>query len=55
MGGYGPMMGWTWLFWLLVVIVLVLLGVIAARGFSGGDAVPRAPGGFWMNAMPGEN
>lgn len=38
MGGYGPMMGWTWLFWLLVVIVLVILGVIAARGFSRGDA-----------------
>ncbi|GAA1495182.1 hypothetical protein GCM10009628_01840 [Paeniglutamicibacter kerguelensis] len=34
--GYGSMMGWTWLFWLLLVIGLVLLVIFAVRAFSGG-------------------
>lgn len=34
--GYGSMMGWAWLFWLLLVIGLVLLGIVAVRAFSRG-------------------
>ncbi|GAA1496079.1 SHOCT domain-containing protein [Paeniglutamicibacter kerguelensis] len=34
--GYGSMMGWVWLFWVLLVIGLVLLGILTVRSFSGG-------------------
>ncbi|MCQ6271915.1 SHOCT domain-containing protein [Pseudarthrobacter sp. R1] len=36
MDGYGSMMGWAWLFWLLLIIGIVLLGILAVRAFSGG-------------------
>jgi putative membrane protein len=36
MDGYGSMMGWTWLFWLLLIIGIVLLGIVAVRAFSSG-------------------
>lgn len=36
MGGYGPGMDWSWLFWLLPVVVAVLVAALAARALSGG-------------------
>lgn len=42
MGGYGWMMGWAWLFWLLLVIGLVLLGIVAVRAFTGGIGEDRS-------------
>ena len=36
MGGYGSMMGWTWLFGALLIVGIVLLVILAARFFSGG-------------------
>lgn len=36
MNGYGSAMGWTWLFWLLLIIGIVLLVIFAVRAFSGG-------------------
>lgn len=35
-GGYGSTMGWTWLFWALLVVGIALLVILAARFFSGG-------------------
>lgn len=36
MGGYGSMMWWTWLFWALLIVGIVLLVILAVRFFSGG-------------------
>ncbi|GAA4659791.1 hypothetical protein GCM10025779_27670 [Arthrobacter cryoconiti] len=36
MGGYGSMMSWTWLFWALLIVGIVLLVILAVRFFSGG-------------------
>ncbi|POH72558.1 hypothetical protein CVS27_15110 [Arthrobacter glacialis] len=36
MGGYGSTMGWTWLFWALLILGIVLLAVLAVRFFSSG-------------------
>ncbi|MDQ6754701.1 MAG: SHOCT domain-containing protein [Actinomycetota bacterium] len=36
MGGYGSMMGWTWSFWALLLVGIVLLVILAVRVFSGG-------------------
>lgn len=47
MGGYGFTMGWAWLFWALVIVGIVLLGILAVRAFSGGITRPgtgRGPG-----------
>ena len=34
--GYGPMMGWSWVFWILIIVGVVLLVLLAVRLFSGG-------------------
>ncbi|MBG0741524.1 SHOCT domain-containing protein [Paeniglutamicibacter antarcticus] len=47
MNGYGFMMDWTWLFWLLLIIGVVLLVILAVRTFSGGinrSGTGRGPG-----------
>ncbi|WP_324290659.1 SHOCT domain-containing protein [Arthrobacter sp. H14-L1] len=47
MNGYGFMMGWTWVFWLLLIIGVVLLVILAVRAFSGGitrSGTGRGPG-----------
>jgi putative membrane protein len=36
MGGDGSMMGWMWLFWLLLIIGILLLGIVVVRALSGG-------------------
>lgn len=36
MGGFGSGMGSAWLFWLLLIIGIVLLGILAVRFFFGG-------------------
>jgi putative membrane protein len=38
--GWGGMMGGGWFAWLLLLVLLVVLGVWAARAFSGGAARP---------------
>lgn len=49
MGGYGSMMGWTWLFWALLIGGIVLLVVLAVRFFSGG----MNRGGTGRGQVPG--
>ncbi len=47
MNGSGFMMGWTWLFWLLLIIGVVLLVILAVRAFSGRitrSGIDRGPG-----------
>ncbi|MEC5182474.1 putative membrane protein [Arthrobacter sp. CG_A4] len=47
MGNFGSMTGWTWLFWLLLIVGTVLLVILAVRAFSGGITRPgsgRGPG-----------
>ena len=43
MGGYGSMMGLTWLFWALLILGIVLLAVLAVYGmwqnYAGTDDV----------------
>ena len=34
--GYGSMMGWSWVFWVLIIVGIVLLVLLAVRLFSGG-------------------
>jgi len=46
--GFGSMMGWTWLFWLLLLIGTMLLALLAMRAFSGGNSrsgTSRRPAG----------
>lgn len=49
MGGYGSMMGWTWLYWALLILGIVLLVILAARLFSGG----MNRGGTGRGQVPG--
>ena len=34
--GYGAMMGWSWVFWILIIVGVVLLVLLAVRLFGGG-------------------
>lgn len=34
--GYGSMMGWSWVFWVLIIVGIVLLVLLAIRLFSSG-------------------
>lgn len=47
MGGFNSPMGWTWLFWALLILGIVLLAVLAVRFFSGGTN--------FRGARPGSN
>ena len=56
MGNFGSMTGWTWLFWLLLIVGTVLLVILAVRAFSGGITRPgngRGPGPIPPGAVGG--
>lgn len=43
--GYGSMMGWSWVFWVLIIVGIVLLVILAVRLFSGGTNRTGTGGG----------
>ncbi len=47
MGGYGcgPMMGWVWVFWILIVVGVALLVLLAVRLIGGGTNRTGTGGG----------
>lgn len=53
MWGYGPDMGWMWLWGVLMLVGIALLVLVAVRLFSGGGRGGFQGGGFNPPGQPG--
>ncbi|CAN7167319.1 SHOCT domain-containing protein [Arthrobacter sp. LjRoot14] len=53
MWGYGPDMGWMWLWGVLMLVGVALLVLVAVRLFSGGGRGGFTGGGFNPQGPPG--
>jgi putative membrane protein len=53
MWGYGPDMGWMWLWGVLMLVGIALLVLVAMRLFSGGGRGGFQSGGFTHTGQPG--